>query len=135
MTESDAHPLNVVDSSAWLEYFADGPNAERFAEPIQNGARLLVPTLVVYEVFKRLLVVADEDSGRKAVAMMYTGSVVTLSEDLALRAAVLSVEHKLPLADSVILATARAHEALLWTQDGDFEGLPGVHCFQKSNDL
>jgi len=131
-TASDPPQLNVVDSSAWLEYFADGPNADHFAEPIQDGARLLVPTFVVYEVFKRLLAVADEDAGREAVAMMHTGRVVTLSEELALRAAVLSVEHRLPLADSVILATARAHEALLWTQDGDFEGLPRVRYFSKS---
>jgi predicted nucleic acid-binding protein len=118
--------MNVVDSSAWLEYFADGPNADFFAAAIEDVESRIVPTLTVYEVFKRVLQQSDEHTALTAIAVMQQARVVDLTCRLALEAARLSVEEGLPLADSVILATARAHEATLWTQDADFEGRDGV---------
>ncbi len=118
--------MNVVDSSGWLEYFAAGKNAGFFARPIEAPARLIVPTLSLYEVFKRVLQQRGEADALQAVALMYQGSLVELSGELALAAARVSVEERLSLADSVILATARAHEATLWTQDADFAGREGV---------
>ncbi len=118
--------MNVVDSSAWLEYFANGPNASFFAKPIQETEALLVPSLTIFEVFKRVLQQFDESDALNAVAIMQQGRVVDLDSSVALTAARLSVDNKLPLADSVILATAREYDATLWTQDADFEGLEKV---------
>ena len=121
--------MNVVDSSGWLEYFADGPNAEFFAPPIEEPERLLVPSLSLYEVFKRVLQQRDESDALQAVATMQQATVIDLDASLALGAARLSHELGLPMADSVMLATARAFDGTLWTQDADFEGLPGVKYF------
>lgn len=118
--------MNVVDSSAWLEYFADGPNASFFAEPIEDIETLVVPTLSLFEVFKRVLQQRDESAALEVAAVMQQGTVVGLEATIALNAARLSVELRLPLADSVILATARQYGAELWTQDSDFEGIEGV---------
>lgn len=119
--------MNVVDSSGWLEYFADGPNADFFAEPIEGDPdRLVVPSITIYEVFKRILQQRDESGALRAVALMRSGTVLPLTDTLALAAAKLSVELRLPMADSVILATARGRDAEVWTQDADFEGLDGV---------
>jgi predicted nucleic acid-binding protein len=118
--------MNVVDSSAWLEYFADGPAAGFFAPAIEDAARLIVPTVSVYEVFKRVLQQRSENAALTAVAVMQQGEVVDLTASLALSAATLSVAHKLPMADSIMYATARAFGATLWTQDADFEHLPRV---------
>ena len=118
--------MNVVDSSAWLEYFADGPNASFFAEPIERPDELVVPSLTLYEVFKRVLQQREEGDALRAVALMQQGQVVDLDAAVALRAARVSLETRLPLADSVLLATARLFDATLWTQDADFESLAGV---------
>jgi predicted nucleic acid-binding protein len=123
--------VNVVDSSGWLEYFADGKNADFFAPAIEATARLVVPTLSLYEVFKRVLQQRDEAAALAAVALMQRGEVVDLDADIALSSARLALELKLPLADSVMLATARARGATLWTQDEDFEGKPGVRYVPK----
>jgi predicted nucleic acid-binding protein len=121
--------MNVVDSSGWLEYFADGPNAEHFSGPIENTAELIVPSISMFEVFKRVLQQRTEGEALKAVALMQQGHVIELDAPLALSAAKLSCELKLPMADSIILATAREHNAVLWTQDADFAGLQGVRYF------
>jgi predicted nucleic acid-binding protein len=118
--------MNVVDSSAWLEYFANGPNAAFFAPAIEKTADLLVPSLTLYEVFKRVLQQRDEGHALQAVAVMEQGSVIDLDGPLALIAARTSIEHRLPLADSIVLATVRTHDAVLWTQDADFKGMAGV---------
>ena len=118
--------MNVVDSSAWLEYFANGPNAAFFAPAIEQTSDLLVPSLTLYEVFKRVLQQRDEGHALQAVAVMEQGSVIDLDAPLALIAARTSIEHRLPLADSIVLATARTHDAVLWTQDADFKGMVGV---------
>ena len=118
--------MNVVDSSAWLEYFANGPNAGFFAPAIEKTTDLLVPSLTLFEVFKRILLQRDEGAALQAVAVMQQARVIDLDAPLALTAARLSTELRLPLADSVILATARTHDAVLWTQDADFKGMPRV---------
>ncbi len=118
--------MNVVDSSAWLEYFADGPNAGEFAEAIADIERLVVPGITLFEVFKRVRVQRDPAAALYAVAQMMRGRVVDLDSELAVAAAALSAETGLTMADSVVLATARDADATLWTQDSDFEGMDGV---------
>jgi predicted nucleic acid-binding protein len=123
--------MNVVDSSAWLEYFANGPNARFFAKPIEDTERLVVPSVSLYEVFKRVLQQRDESQSLQAVAVMQQGTVAELSSTIALDAARLSVDLELPMTDSIMLATARVYDATLWTQDADFEDIEGVKYFAK----
>ena len=123
--------MNVVDSSAWIEYFTDGPNAGFFAGAIEDVEELLVPALVIYEVFKWISRERGEAQAVKAVAHMQQGEVVDLDAKLAAYAARLSLQVKLPMADSIVYATARIREATLWTQDADFEGLDGVKYVAK----
>lgn len=118
--------MNVVDSSAWLEYFADGPNAGEFDDAVRDVGALLVPTISLFEVFKRVRTQLDADAALEAVVMMRRGRTVDLDAELAIEAADLSSDLKLPMADGIILATARRFEATLWTQDVDVEGLAGV---------
>jgi len=122
---------HVVDSSAWLEYFADGPGAEHFAPIIERPEALLVPTITLFEVFKRIAVQRDENDAIACVAVMQQGEVVSIDAALALQAAKLSLKHQLPMADSLTYATAQQANALLWTQDADFEGLQGVRYVAK----
>jgi len=124
--------VNVVDSSAWLEYFADGPNAAVFAEPLCDIAALVVPSMTIYEVFKVVYRQRGEDAALQAVALMQQGTVVELTASLAMIAAKTSLDTGLPMADSIILATARQHEAQLWTQDEHFLDVPGVRFVAKS---
>jgi predicted nucleic acid-binding protein len=124
--------VNVVDSSAWLEYFANGPNAGAFASAIQATEELVVPSITLLEVFKRVYQQRGEGPALQAVALMQQGAVVDLDAPLALTAARISADGKLALADSVVLATARRFDATLWTQDADFEGLPGVRYRARS---
>ena len=123
--------MNVVDSSGWLEYLADGSNADFFANSILSTADLLVPTLSLYEVFKRVLQQRGEDDTLQAVALMQQGMIVELSVSLALSAARISLNDKIPMADSIMLATARAYGATLWSQDSDFENIAGVRYIAK----
>lgn len=123
--------MNVVDSSAWLEYFTGGSNAGYFARAVEDIDHLLVPSITIYEVFKKVLLERSEDVALQVVAQMKTGHLVELEEDLAIEAARLSVAHKIPMADSIILATARAHDAWVWTQDDDFKGLDKVNFRPK----
>ncbi len=121
--------MNVVDSSAWLEYLADGPNAEYFSAPLEDTGNLLVPTICIYEVFKAVLRQRGEDAALQTAALMKQGTTIDLTDELALQAANISIEYRIPMADSIILATARAHEAVLWTQDQDFKGIENVNYF------
>lgn len=125
--------MNVVDSSAWIEFFTDGPNAKYFETPILNQGDLVVPTMVLLEVYKHIRRHQGRDEALKAVAGMKQGEVQDLDERLALYAGEIGVEYGLPLADSVILATAWIHEATLWTQDSDFEGMDGVRFKRKKS--
>ncbi|MDJ0984482.1 MAG: type II toxin-antitoxin system VapC family toxin [Desulfobacterales bacterium] len=123
--------MNIVDSSAWLEYLADGPNAEHFSDPLIDVDKLIVPTICIYEVYKVVLRQRGEDAALQAVALMNQGITVNLTDDLALQATKISLEYKIPMADSIILATARAHKAILWTQDRDFKDMENVKYFLK----
>ncbi|MGH2621766.1 MAG: type II toxin-antitoxin system VapC family toxin [Anaerolineales bacterium] len=123
--------MNVVDSSGWLEYFADGKNAGVFANPIQDLEALLVPTISLYEVFKHVLILRSEGDALRAVATMQQGTVIDLDSDIAISAAKISAVSKIPMADSVMLASARAHGATLWSQDEDFADLAGVEYVEK----
>lgn len=123
--------MNVVDSSAWLEYFADGPNAAHFAATIEDPAGLVVPSITVLEVFRRILQQRTENEALRAIALMQQSRVIELDASLAISAAKIGLDEKLPLADSVILATARRFGATLWTMDSDFEGKPLVRYFPR----
>ena len=121
--------MNLVDSTGWLEYFIGGRQAEQFSKPIEQVTKLIVPTIAIYEVFKYLLRESEENKAWKAVAAMHLGRIISLDIDISLHAAQISLQLKLPMADSIILATARSFQATLWTQDADFKGLEGVKYF------
>ena len=123
--------MNIVDSSGWLAYFADEPNTRHFMTPLNNSASLIVPTVTIYEVFKVILRESGENDALQAVVAMRKGTVVDLTEPLAIAASKLSLEHNLPMADSIILATAREFNATLWTQDADFKNIKNVKYFPK----
>ncbi len=123
--------MNIVDSSGWLEYFANGPNADFYAPAIENVSELIVPSISIYEVFKRVLQQRSESEALLAIALMEQGQVVNLDTIIALSSARMSIDLKLPMADSVMLATARAFNAALWTQDSDFKGIEDVQYIEK----
>jgi len=124
--------MNVVDSSGWLEYFGEGKNAAFFAPAIEKIDQLIVPTICMYEVFKRLSTLVSEDEALRTIGVMSLGQVVELNRQLALNAAKISREFKLALADSIILATARMYSATLWTQDEHFKDLDDVKYTAKT---
>jgi predicted nucleic acid-binding protein len=123
--------MNLVDSSAWIEFLTGAPNAPRFEAPLRNKAQLVVPTIVLMEVWRYMVRWHGRQKADVAAAYMKEGLVIALDETLALSAAKFGLDHKLPLADSVVFATARACKAVLWTQDPDFDGLDGVKYFGK----
>jgi len=124
--------MNVVDSSAWLSYFAGDKNARLFAKPIEALEKLLVPSITITEVFKSVLRQRNEESALEVVAHMKQGTVIALDGELAVNAAVFGVELKLPLADSIIYATAHKYDAIVWTQDADFQGIENVKFYPKA---
>ena len=123
--------MNIVDSSGWLAYFADEPNAKHFLTPLSDSALLVVPTVTIYEVFKVILRESGENEALQAVVAMQKGTVVDLNEPLAIAASKLSLQHNLPMADSIILATAQAFNAIIWTQDSDFKNMNNVKYFPR----
>lgn len=125
--------MNLVDSSAWLEYFADGPNASFFSTAIEKTRELIVPTIVIFEVFKRVLQQRGEKEALISASVLQQGEIVELTAPLALTSARLSQQLKLPMADSIILATARGGKATIWTQDADFDGIENVKFRARKN--
>ena len=123
--------MNVVDSSAWLSYFAGDNNSSVFSKPIEALDTLLVPSITVTEVFKHVLRLRGEESALEIIAHMTQGKVISLDTQIAIDAASYGVQHKLPLADSIIYATTIKHNATLWTQDSDFKGLLSVKFYAK----
>jgi predicted nucleic acid-binding protein len=123
--------MNIVDSSGWLAYFADEPNAKHFLAPLNDTASLVVPTVTIYEVFKVVLRESSENEALQAAVAMRKGTVVDLTDLLAIAASKLSLEHNLPMADSIIIATAKEFDATIWTQDSDFMNLDDVKYFPK----
>jgi toxin FitB len=124
--------VNVIDSSGWLEYFSNGSNAAFFANAIEDFDSLIVPSITIYEVYKYAKRQAEDDPVRQAVEQMEKANVILLDSPLAKLAAELSLEYKLPMADSIILATAQTHNAIVWTQDSDFKDIPGVNYHPKN---
>jgi predicted nucleic acid-binding protein len=125
--------MNIVDSSGWLAYFVDEPNAKHFLIPLYNPESLVVPAITLYEVFKVILRESGENEALQAVVAMQKGKVVDLDTPLALSAAKMSLEHQLPMADSIILATAYEFKATIWTQDADFKNISKVKYFPKKS--
>ena len=123
--------MNIVDSSGWLAYFADEPNAKHFMAPLKDTASLVIPSVTIYEVFKVVLRERSENEALQAAAAMQKGKVVDLTAMLAIAASKLSLEHGIPMADSIILATAKAFDAVIWTEDSDFKNIAGVKYFPK----
>lgn len=123
--------MNIVDSSGWLAYFADEPNADHFLDPLKDTNSLVVPTIIIYEVFKVVLRESSEREALQATAAMQRGTVTDLTTRLAISASKLSIEKNLPMADSIILASAKAYDAIIWTQDSDFMNIAGVKYFPK----
>ncbi|MGI8905055.1 MAG: type II toxin-antitoxin system VapC family toxin [Candidatus Sumerlaeaceae bacterium] len=125
--------FHVLDSSAWIEYLVEGANAHLFLPPLRmkNKQQLIVPTIVIYEVCKKIMFEDGEAAAVKAIAAMQTATVVELSQKQATRAAALSLQHRLPMADSLIVATALDYDAILWTQDAHFAAFPNVKYFAK----
>jgi len=124
--------LNLVDSSGWLEYFADGKNASFFVRAIENSKELIVSTINIYEVYKKILLEKDENSALQAIALMQSVKVINVSSSISIMAARLSYDLKIPMADSIIYSTARINNAIVWTQDADFKDLDGVKYFKKN---
>ena len=123
--------MNIIDSSGWLEYFTEEENADFFSPPIRDSENLIVPTICIYEVFKRLLLEKGEEAALQAVGVMSHGRETELNRKTAIEAAQISFSQKLAMADSIILATARAHDAVLWTQDEHFKDIEGVKYIEK----
>jgi toxin FitB len=118
--------MNIVDSSGWLEYLAAGPNARFFSEAIENTRELIVPAISIYEVFKRVVQQRSENEGLQVVGQMQQGQVIDLDVSISISAARLSIQYSMPMADSIMLASARSQKAVLWTQDAHFERLKDI---------
>lgn len=125
--------MNLVDSSGWLEYFANSNNADFFAVAIEDTEHLIVSTINLYEVFKKIFQQRDENSALQAIALMQQGKVADVDSSISLLSAKQSIDLKLPMADSIILTTAHVFSATLWTQDSDFKDIPGIKYIQKSS--
>ncbi len=123
--------MNLVDSSGWIEYFRDGANADFFAPSIEDADNLIVSSINIYEVFKKFLHEKNENDALKAVSAMRRARVIPVDDRIALEGARLSFEMGLPMADCLILTTARLHGAILWTQDADFKSIEGVRYIRK----
>jgi predicted nucleic acid-binding protein len=125
--------MNLVDSSGWLEFLTKGKNGPQFLALIRDTQNLLVPTIVLYEVVKRVALLMGEETIMEIAGLMLSGQEVVLDRSIAIEAARTSLELKLPMADSIILATARAYDATLWTQDAHFKDIEGVRYIEKGN--
>ena len=123
--------MNLVDSSGWLEYLADGKNADSFSTPLKDIDNLIVPTICVYEVFKVVLRERDENEALHTIALMIQGNIIDLTFNISIQAAKFSLENKIPMADSIIYITGQIYNATIWTQDDDFKNLTGVKYFPK----
>ena len=123
--------MNIIDSSFWLEYFAGTNAGDIVSDIIENEDELIIPTITLYEVFKKLLLERNEDDALLAIGHMKQGKVIELTEDLSLSAAKISKNYNLPMADSIIYATNLKFNCTLWTQDRHFSGLKCVNYYKK----
>ncbi len=125
--------MNLVDSCGWLEYLANGKNADFFSTPIEDVENLIVPTICILEVFKKVLQEKGEDAALQTAALMQQGNVIDLDKITSIRSAKLSYDLNIPMADSIILATAQLQDAIIWTQDSHFEKIDGVRYIKKNS--
>ncbi len=123
--------MNLVDSSGWLEYLANGKNAKLFAPAIEKTNELLISTINLYEIYKKVLSEKDEHSAIQVIGLMQQAKVVEVNSTIAIQAAKFSFVQKIPMADSLIYITAKQYNATVWTQDVDFKDLDGVKYFKK----
>lgn len=123
--------MNLVDSSGWLEYFTDGKNARYFAPAIENTKKLMVSAINIYEIFNKILQISEENTAIQAIAVMQQGKIIEVNATIAYTAAKLSLDLKLPMINSIILATAKSNQAILWTQEVDFKDMEGVKYFER----
>ena len=123
--------MNIVDTSGWLEYFSDGPNADKFLAPLQDSSSLIVPVITIYEIFKIVLRESLENEALQAIAAMEKGKVIELTPSIAMTASKLSIRYSLPMADSLILSTAQLYGCTICTQNSDFQDIPDVKFFPK----
>jgi toxin FitB len=123
--------MNLVDSSGWLEYFTDGKNAESFAPVIENTAEIIISVINLYEIYKKISSEKNENEAIQAIALMQQSKVMDVTDSISILAAKLSTKFKIPMADSIIYATAKIYDAIIWTQDSDFKDLEGVKYFKK----
>jgi toxin FitB len=123
--------MNLVDSSGWLEYFTDGKNAEYFVPAIENTSELIVSVINLYEVYKKISSEKDDNAAIRAIALMQQPKVIDITGPISILAARLSIDLKIPMADSMIYATAKIYNAIIWTQDSDFKNLEGIKYFKK----
>jgi predicted nucleic acid-binding protein len=124
--------MNLVDSSGWLEYFTDGKNAKFFAPAIEESSKLIVSVVNLYEVYKKVMGERNENAAKEAAGLMMQGIIIGVDSSIAIRAARLSCELKIPMADSLIYVTAQINNAIVWTQDYDFKDLEGVKFIKKN---
>lgn len=123
---------NIVDTSGWLEYFADGENSGVFAGVILDETnKIIVPVIVIYEIFKKILIERDEDTALQTIVQLQKYQIENIDDSLSLQAARISCEHKIPMADSMIYAVALKYNAVLWTQDKHFKKFLNVKYIEK----
>jgi predicted nucleic acid-binding protein len=123
--------MNLVDSSGWLEYITNGNQARIFTPIIQNYDELIVSVINKYEVYKKLCLEFNPKKASNTMGVLYYGRLVEVTEEIALTAAELSIEYHIPMADSLLLATAKTMDATFWTLDAHFKNIPGVKYFEK----
>ena len=124
--------MNLVDSSGWVEYFQDTARADLFAAAIEARDLLLVPTIALFEVHKVLSRSLSEDLVTRCLDVMRLGRVLDLTDKRAIAASKVAKTHKLALADAAMYSIAQEHGATFWTQDMDYDKLPGVRYFSKA---
>ena len=125
--------MNIVDSSCWVEYLMNSSIGIAVSPIVENPTELIVPTITLYEVYKKLITEKSDDYAMSIIAYMRSGNVISLDLGLSILAAQISLKYKLPMADSIIFATATHHSAVLWTGDKHFKGIPNVRYFPKQN--
>ena len=123
--------MNLVDSSGWIEYFTDGKNADFFARAIEKPSELILSSINIYEVYKKVLIEKDEYSAQQIIGIMNLGRIISVDESIAMVAAKISYENKIPMADSIIYSTALMNNAIVWTQDEDFKKFKNVKYIKK----
>jgi len=121
----------ILDSSCWLEYFLNGKRADDYAAIIEENREIIVPAIVLHEVFKVTMKASNEDSALAAAGVLQQFPIIPVDENIAMFSAKIGQQYGLAMADSMILATAQIHHAMLWTQDADFKGLANVKYFEK----